>query len=328
MYLLLVLLLGVSLCNSRELTTTIKFVEQATINVEITNSAEYGIALLRWNLPLDNRFQSDSFRVLLQGSPVTYIGSIVKYAGPVLDDYVFFAPNETKSFQVALENSYDFSQPGEYDVVMVTDVLDYETADVTKTLPRTQENFTPYSGLISNSLIITTTQGLVQKILRTPYPCSSGETNQINSAARAKTTMIGYGNSRILEGQSSTYQTWFGAYTASRHSHIRDVIGRIHRNNKVAYRCDDESGVYAYVYPSDSTHTIYCCEAFWSAREAGGFDTKAGTLIHELSHFNQIGATGDYAYGTTAARNLATNDPERARANADNYEYFCESLWA
>jgi len=290
-------------------------------------SAEYGIALLRWNLPLDNRFQSNSFRVLLQGSPVTYIGSIVKYAGPVLDDYVFFAPNETKSYQVALENSYDFSQPGEYDVVMVTDVLDYETAGATKTLPRNRETFTPYSGLISNSLQITTTQGLVQKILRTPYPCSGGETDQINSAARAQTTMIGYGNSRISEGQSSTYQTWFGAYTTARYNYVRDTIGLIYRNTRVAYRCDDERGVYAYVYPSDATQTIYLCEAFWSANEAGGFDTKAGTLIHELSHFNNIGQTGDYAYGVTAARNLASNDPERATGNADNYEYFCESLW-
>jgi len=328
MYQLLVLLLGVSVCSSfRELTATIKLVEQATIHVDITNSAEYGVALLRWNLPLDDRFQSDSFRVLLQGTPVPYIGSIVKYAGPSINDYVFFAPNETRSFQVALENSYDFSQPGEYDVVMITDVLDYETADAADTLPHTREAFTPFSGLISNSLQITTTQGLVQKIVRAPYPCSASERTQINNAAASQKTMIGYGNTRILEGQSSTYQTWFGAHTTARYNHVRDVIGRIYRNTVVAYQCDSEAGVYAYVYPTDTAHNIYCCSAFWTAPTAGGFDTKAGTLIHELSHFNNVGATRDYAYGTTAARNLAINNPEQARANADNYEYFCESLW-
>jgi len=317
----------VSVCSSRELTATIKLVEQATINVEITNSAEYGIALLRWNLPLDNRFQSDSFRVLLQGTPVPYIGSIVKYAGPSLNDYVFFSPNETKSFRVALENSYDFSQPGGYDVVMVTDVLDYETADAADTLPHTRETFTPYSGIISNSLQITTTQGLSQKILRVPYPCTSSETSQLNNAAGSQKTMISYGNTRINEGQSSTYQMWFGTYTSARWTHVRDVIGNVYRNTVAAYRCDNEDGVYAYVYPGDTTHTIYCCKAFWTAPNAGGFDTKAGTLIHELSHFNNIGGTKDYAYGTDAAKKLAINDPEQARANADNYEYFCESLW-
>jgi len=317
----------VSVCSSfRELTSTIKLVEHATINVEITNSAAYGVALLRWNLPIDNRFQSDSFRVLLQGTPVTYIGSIVKWAEPSMNDYVFFAPNETKSFQVPLENSYDFSQPGEYDVVMIADVLDHVTDDAVGSMPHTRETFAPYSGLISNSLQITTTQGLFQKILRTPYPCSSSETSQINNAAGSQRTMIGYGNTRILEGESSTYQEWFGAYTSARWTHVRDVIGRIYRNTVVAYRCDDENA-YAYVYPTDTTHTIYCCRAFWPAPTAGGYDTKAGTLIHELSHFNNIGSTGDYAYGTAAARSLASSNPDRARANADNYEYFSESLW-
>jgi len=326
MYLLLVLLLGVSVCSSRELTATIKFVELATINVEITNTAEYGVALLRWNLPLDDRFQSNAFRVLLQGTPVTYIGSIVNYAGPFVNDYVFFAPNETKSYQVALENSYDFSQPGEYDVVMVADVLDYDT--VISSLPNTRETFTPYSGMISNSLQIITTQGFVQKILRAPIPCTASHTTQINNAASSQKQMIDYCNAEIiLGGQTASYSQWFGAYVSARYIHVRDVIGRIYRNTKVAYRCDNEQGVYAYVYPSDTTHTIYCCGAFWNAPNAGGYDTKAGTLIHELSHFSTIGATQDYAYGTGAARNLASTNPERARANADNYEYFCESQW-
>jgi len=324
MYLLLVLLLGVSLCSSRDLTATIKFVEQATISVEITNTAEDYLAVLRWNLPLDQRFQSDSFRVLLNGSPVTYIGSIVNYAGPFLTDYVFFEPNETKSFLVPLENSYDFSQPGEYDVVMVTDVFDYQTTDVS--LPRTKETFSPFSGLISNSLQITTTQGLAQKILRAPYPCSSSETTQLNAAASVQKTMISRGNTRILEGQTATYSEWFGAYTQARWTHVRDVIERIHRNTVAVYRCDSEQGVYAYVYPTDTAHNIYCCSAFWTAPVSGGYDTRAGTLIHELSHFNNIGSTQDYAYGTGAARNLASTNPDRARANADNYEYFNESL--
>jgi len=328
MYLLLVLLLGVSVCSSRELTATIKLVEQATINVEITNSAEYGIALLRWNLPLDNRFQSDSFRVLLQGAPVTYIGSIVKYAGPYLNDYVFFAPNETKSYQVPLENSYDFSQPGEYDVVMVTDVLDYEIVDDVHSLPHTRETFSPYSGIISNSLQITTTEGLAQKILRAPVPCTSSQTTQLNSAGSSQKTMITRAVSRIHEGgHTPTYLEWFGANSDARWTHIRDVLGRVNSNTVVVYRCDNEQGVFAYVYPTDRAHNIYCCGAFWTAGVIGGFDTRAGTLVHELSHFDNIGATQDYVYGTGAARNLASTNPNQARANADNYEYFCESLF-
>jgi len=320
-----VLLLGVSFCSSRELTATIKLLEQATISVDITNTADYYLSVLRWNLPLDQRFQSNSFRVLLKGTPVPYIGSIVNYAGPIWNDYIFFEPNETKSFIVPLESSYDFSQPGEYDVVMVTDVFDYQTTDVS--LPRTVDTFSPFTDLISNSLQITTTQGLFQKILRTPYTCSASENNQLNTAGQAQKTMIGHGVTRIAEQQTPTYSEWFGAFTTARWTHVRDVIGRISRNTVVVYRCDDEQGVYAYVYPTDTAHNIYCCSAFWTAPVAGGYDTRAGTLIHELSHFNNIGSTGDYAYGTGAARNLASTNPDRARQNADNYEYFSESLW-
>jgi peptidyl-Lys metalloendopeptidase len=244
-----------------------------------------------------------------------------------MNDYVFFAPNETISFQVPLENSYDFSQPGEYDVVMVADVLDHVTDDSVGSMPHTRETFTPYSGLISNSLQITTTQGLFQKILRTPYTCSASENNLLNAAGQAQKTMIGKGVTRIAEQQTPTYSEWFGDYTQARWTHVRDVIGRIDRNTVVVYRCDNEQGVYAYVYPTDTAHNIYCCSAFWTAPVAGGYDTRAGTLIHELSHFNNIGSTGDYAYGTAAARSLAASNPDRARANADNYEYFSESLW-
>jgi len=87
------------------------------------------------------------------------------------------------------------------------------------------------------------------------------------------------------------------------------------------------AGVYAYVYPTDTSHTIYCCSAFWPAPVAGGWDTKAGTLIHELSHFDDICGTRDHAYGTNNCRALARNNPAQAVNNADNYEYYCESLW-
>jgi peptidyl-Lys metalloendopeptidase len=310
-----------------DLTANLRLLDEpsATVSLELTNNAEYSVALLRWQLPLDNRFESDSFHIRFNGNQVPYIGARVKFAAPEMGDYVFFEPNETKSFMVVLANSYDFSQAGEYDVIFVKDVLDFETEGDFESLPHLN-GFVPYSGIISNSLQITTTTGLPQKILRVPYPCSSSETNQINTAASNQKTMIGYAQSQINVGQSASYSEWFGAFTDSRYNDVYHVIEAVNRNTVVAYACDNENA-YAYVYPTDTKHTIYLCRAFWSAPTAGGFDTKAGTLIHELSHFNDIGGTNDYAYGTPAARDLARSNPARAIANADNYEYFSESQW-
>ncbi|HSN85774.1 MAG TPA: M35 family metallo-endopeptidase, partial [Thermoanaerobaculia bacterium] len=56
-----------------------------------------------------------------------------------------------------------------------------------------------------------------------------------------------------------------------------------------------------------------------------GTDSKAGTLVHEASHFTVVAGTSDYAYGQTACKNLAISNPTNATRNADNHEYFAET---
>ncbi|CCO33040.1 Peptidyl-Lys metalloendopeptidase Short=MEP [Rhizoctonia solani AG-1 IB] len=56
-----------------------------------------------------------------------------------------------------------------------------------------------------------------------------------------------------------------------------------------------------------------------------GTDSKAGTIVHEASHFPEYAGTADHAYGQGACRDLARNDPNRAAMNADSHEYFAEN---
>ena len=69
---------------------------------------------------------------------------------------------------------------------------------------------------------------------------------------------------------------------------------------------------------------IYLCGAFWEAPNIGT-DSRAGTLIHESSHFTLNGGTDDYAYGQTSCKALAISSPSRAIMNADSHEYFAEN---
>jgi peptidyl-Lys metalloendopeptidase len=90
--------------------------------------------------------------------------------------------------------------------------------------------------------------------------------------------------------------------------------------------CDgvsDPSSTFAYVYPNQP-YTIHVCGAFWQA-PVSGTDSKGGTLVHEMSHFNVIAGTNDHVYGQSAARNLAKTNPDQAIDNADNHEYFAEN---
>jgi peptidyl-Lys metalloendopeptidase len=66
------------------------------------------------------------------------------------------------------------------------------------------------------------------------------------------------------------------------------------------------------------------CNAFWSAPSTGT-DSKAGTLVHEMSHFNVVASTDDWAYGQSAAKSLAISNPSKALDNADTHEYFAEN---
>jgi len=74
----------------------------------------------------------------------------------------------------------------------------------------------------------------------------------------------------------------------------------------------------------DDFGSVYLCGAFWNAPETGT-DSKAGTLIHETSHFTENGGTQDYAYGQTNCKSLATSSPDEAIFNADSHEYFTEN---
>jgi uncharacterized Zn-binding protein involved in type VI secretion len=97
---------------------------------------------------------------------------------------------------------------------------------------------------------------------------------------------------------------------------------------------DDIDNTYAYVYPTDTTHTVYIGGMFDGPNTPDtGENSRAGTIVHELSHFRDVGGTKDVVhpacggkkcYGTTNAENLAKQSPADAQTNADNFEFYME----
>jgi uncharacterized Zn-binding protein involved in type VI secretion len=123
---------------------------------------------------------------------------------------------------------------------------------------------------------------------------------------------------------------WFGSDDEATR---QTLLGRVNReldlNQRMTvdnfYPGDPPSdNTFAYVYPTDTEHKIYLDGAFDSA-PATGVDSKAGTLTHEMSHFNDVGGTVDNVYGRDGALALAQTDPAAALQNADSFEYFMES---
>jgi hypothetical protein len=90
-------------------------------------------------------------------------------------------------------------------------------------------------------------------------------------------------------------------------------------------RCNDPSacpgGRFAYARERDLILGV--CPPFFRAG-TDGTDSRWGILIHEATHI--AANTRDHAYRPNGALRLAKDDPMRAYANADNYEYFVETL--
>lgn len=157
--------------------------------------------------------------------------------------------------------------------------------------------------------------------------CTASQQTTIASAISAAKTMS---NSSVTYMANTTmgprYTKWFGAVTASRQSTVKShytAIKDAFDNKSVVVDCGCNQNYYAYVYPTQP-YRIYVCKAFWTAPMTGT-DSKGGTLVHEMSHFNVVAGTDDHVYGQSGAASLAISDPALAVDNADSHEYFGEN---
>ncbi|MGC5703598.1 peptidase [Pseudomonas sp. NFXW11] len=139
--------------------------------------------------------------------------------------------------------------------------------------------------------------------------------------------------------QDPTYLTWFGTFSQDRYQRVRAVLDGVRyklnsgntltaycRTNPVA-PCNNANVIAATYINARGDIEAWFCTAFFALPPRVGFDTQAGSVVHELTH--SIGHTVDVpgGYGPAGARNLATNNPSQAVENADNYEYYEEQLY-
>ncbi|WP_081146163.1 PAAR domain-containing protein [Niastella vici] len=136
----------------------------------------------------------------------------------------------------------------------------------------------------------------------------------------------------LLENQDLNtlrdFKKWFGRDDGEA---VRTIIERMQRALKVVKELTVENfedrsikqkneSLYAEVYRRDKAHTIFVNELFWKTNQSGN-ESKAAIVIHELSHFKDVGNTKDYVYKDRCLELTKTN-PKDALANAGNFEYF------
>jgi peptidyl-Lys metalloendopeptidase len=304
--------------------------DEVMVAFSLTNTGDRSARVLRWETPLLG-VDDDLFLVERNGEPVAYLGRMFKRGAPQPADYIVVQPGQTLGAKVPLSSLYDFSRPGEY-------VVQFRgQAAASKGPSRIEPAASNVVALWVEGDDLSAfvpapagdAEGQPAPAFVTPRfrNCSTSRQNSTRSGLSTAQTIAGNSLGYLNAGtRGARYTTWFGTYTSSRYSTVRSHFVNIDnaiRTKAITFDCGCTESAYAYVYPN-RPYEIFLCNAFWSAPNSGT-DSKSGTIVHELSHFNVVASTNDWAYGQSACRSLARSSPSRAVDNADSHEYFAEN---
>lgn len=144
-------------------------------------------------------------------------------------------------------------------------------------------------------------------------------------------------------GPNPTFERWFGSYNPKHGEIVRGNLKNIVkslRSGNVTAACKNNgqglcaSDTFAFVN-LDDPFVVKLCDNFFemdtmklltAESVAAGNGTRAGTIIHELSHFESVAATEDLCYSREECSAMAQRAPQDALINADSYQYFVEDV--
>lgn len=326
--------------------------DDVVVNVTMTNISNSPQYVLKWRTPFAGN-SAPLFDVQRDGAAVPYTGALVKRKAPTQADYYLLKPGASHTVKVELSSLYDMSVSGDYAIRYRTaspdlflgsksriggevraagvagaagasaaaDVLESDTASlyIEGRLPR---------GAASPIMQALKLQGgEVSAAALSFSSCTASQQSTITSAISAAKTMANGSNTYMNNGVMGTrYKKWFGTVTSTRQNTVKSHFAAIKNafdTKNVIVDCNCNDSAYAYVYPTQP-YRIYVCKAFWNA-PLTGTDSKGGTLVHEMSHFNAVAGTDDHVYGQSGAASLAISNPNQAVDNADSHEYFAEN---
>jgi peptidyl-Lys metalloendopeptidase len=313
--------------------------EPVALTLHLANRGAGSVWVLRWQVPSEE-IEADMLAVTRNGEPVEYLGPLVKRPAPTAADYVEIAAGEALSATFDPTSVYDMTAKGQYSVTFKSWQLDVLTGNpaVNDALPDFRKGKGVRRHVIPEVVDVQAVEfwfdgidagiAVEAQVIGGYTKCT---TSQQSTLQTAHANAITYSNKAINyinanPGGSTLHAYWFGTYNSSRYSttksHYTAINLAFFNESAVTYDCGCKKPYYAYVYPTQP-YKIYLCKVFWTAPTTGR-DSKMGTLIHEMSHFNVVASTDDYVYGATGAHNLALTDPAKAIDNADNHEYFAE----
>ncbi|KAG5654427.1 hypothetical protein H0H81_002616 [Sphagnurus paluster] len=305
-------------------------VENLKVKTTVTNTGDEILKILNDpNSPL-SKLPANTFSITdAKGATPAFTGIKAKYAPATAiaagkDAITVLAPGQSVEVEHDLSEAYNFSKSGEGAYSVEANNLFYIVDSNNNAVPIYAKGEAHQAKLTGKLAVVRPAE-----LKRATYNgCSASQQSLLTTAASSAQSYAASALSYLRANTAATtrFTTWFGTYTDARHTTVQNHFTQISSNTFSSYKYDctcTDSGTYAYVYPA-SFGTVYLCGAFWNAPTTGT-DSKAGTLIHESSHFTANGGTQDYTYGQSSCKSLAISNPNNAVNNADSHEYFAEN---
>lgn len=318
----------------------------------VTNESDVTLSILKWHTPFDG-FTSNMFHVECAGKRAIYLGRVYKRGMPTTDDYLILEPGQSTELKVDFTEAYDMPDAGHYNILfkdqfiqagveepkaLMKRYLKMPAAKAAAVSVKTNTAIFKLTGKRQPKLVDGTAPEFLKKTMKpakkTPTfsNCSQDQQTMLTDALakgvayaqQARTAMSGA--PVWARFTAARYKEWFGIYDKGRYVTVNahfDAVWDALANKQIEFINDPNESAYAYVYPT-KPYKIHLGQAFWNA-PLTGTDSKAGTLVHETTHFNAVAATDDHVYGQPGCRNLAKSNTTNAIDNADSHEYFAEN---
>ncbi|KAF9554408.1 zincin [Agrocybe pediades] len=321
----------------------------------LTNTGDDTLKLLNHPGTVLSKLPTHNFDITHEsGARPSFRGVLAKYSQKTAVEknvYTVLSPGQTITVEHDLGQAYNFTTSGEgkYDIGVGTNgaitCIDYSIYFPSSTFRLTtalllstigaQKTFyvvnsdstvspieaqvSAHSAKVSGHLSVAPTPHSIVK--RANFVgCSADQQNEINAAIPGATVYVANSAAymSVLFAGTPRYTTWFGVYDAGRRNIVNGHFQQILTNDFARFTYDCTCNL------PDTFGVIHFCPVFWNSPTLGT-DSKAGTIVHEASHFTFNGGTDDVKYGQPPCEALAITDPDSAVRNADSHEFFAEN---
>ena len=325
------------------------------VSVSFQNPLNVSLSLLRWDTPFEGLYSPKAIHVL----DVTNVSQLVPYRGPILvrmmpenesSQFLKLLPCETFEVKMDLSAAFEFRETQVYELwISFSATLEiFESHGVVMKQSRFASNVLQLRPQANSVTPRFQPSAHALRSVKT-VPARSGKYGEFYLNGCSSFNLVLFRDD-ILKGavesaslllekaieklciDSDVFIQWFG--TSSDQSYQRAVVKirlekirqrileggfTIHCASEPGFTaCERGAGAYVYKYRH---HHIYICNLFWYAFAVGKI-TFADAIIHEFSHFSDLGDTWDCTQGYDNSLALAASSPCQALLNAQSYSSF------